>query len=222
MLSRSSLLSALLAAANIFMGERIYQLWKDRPWEDKPQANVSASAKAEEEEAKGKPAPEQFSSTQGIVAKNLFDPDRGANTDKDKQRESQAVAAAIQRMQSMVLVGTIVLGEGRYAIVEDPGESRQAGPRSQTPQKGETRRLKLGDTIEGFQLAEIGDRKIVFSKGSSRVDVAIDYFRKVESARQPATASTGQPAPPAVQPSSAPVTPRVPRRELANRRARAE
>jgi hypothetical protein len=219
MLSRSSLLSALLAAANIFMGERIYQLWKDRPWEDKPQANVSAPAKAEEEqEAKTKPAPEQFSTTQVIVAKNLFDPDRGANTDKDKEREAQAIAAAMQRMQSMVLVGTIVLGDSRYAIVEDPGEARPAGPRSQNPQKGETRRLKIGDTIEGFHLAEIGDRQIVFSKGTSRVDVAIDYFRKVEDGRQPATAA-GQAAPPAVQPSAVPVKPRVPRRELANRRA---
>jgi hypothetical protein len=221
MLSRASLLSVLLGVGTILVGERTYQLWKDRPWEEKPRAIPAAPKTEEQREPKTAPQPrEQFSNTQVIVAKNLFDPERGANSDKDKEREAQAVAAAMQRMRSMVLVGTIVLGDGRYAIVEDPGETRPAGPRPQSPQKGQTLRLKLGDTVEGFQLSEIGDRKIVFSKGQSRVDVAIDYFRKGEQPRQPATAaSPGAPPPPqAVQPSGAPVKPRIPRRALADRR----
>jgi hypothetical protein len=225
MLSRASLLSVLLGVGTILVGERTFQLWKDRPWQDKPRSIPSgASAKGEDQgDPKNAPQPsEQFSNTQIIVAKNLFDPERGANTDKDKEKEAQAIAAAMQRMRSMVLVGTIVLGDSRYAIVEDPGETHPAGPRTQSPQKGQTLRLKLGDAVEGFQLSEIGDRKIVFSKGPSRVDVAIDYFRKVEEARQPATAASppgARPAPPAVQPSGAPVRPRIPRRDLANRRS---
>lgn len=63
-------------------------------------------------------------------------------------------------------------------------------------------RLKLGDTVEGFKLSEIHDKKVVFTKGSSKVEVALDYFRKIEPTK-PVPAAPARPG----------VAPNVPRRE---------
>ena len=43
-------------------------------------------------------------------------------------------------------------------------------------------RLKLGDDLEGYRLAEIADKKVVFTKDAARVEVLLDYFRKVDVA----------------------------------------
>jgi hypothetical protein len=83
-------------------------------------------------------------------------------------------------------------------------------------------RFKLGDAFEGFRLSEIRDKNVVFTKGASRVELALDYFRKVEPTvvarapiSQPAlsgTASaTGQARPGA--PLAPRVVPQLPRRE---------
>jgi hypothetical protein len=46
-------------------------------------------------------------------------------------------------------------------------------------------RLKVGDNVEGFRLTEIADKRVVFAKDASRVEVLLDYFRKVEAAPPP-------------------------------------
>ena len=38
----------------------------------------------------------------------------------------------------------------------------------------------LGDTVEGFKLSEIREKSVIFTKGASKVEVAIDFFRRVE------------------------------------------
>jgi len=58
-------------------------------------------------------------------------------------------------------------------------------------------------------LAEIADRRVVFSKDAARVEVLLDYFRKVETA-PPRVAAPGQlPPGPAVIPGQVPAPPIV-------------
>jgi hypothetical protein len=44
-------------------------------------------------------------------------------------------------------------------------------------------RVKLGDTVEGFKVSEIHENRVVLSKGASKVEIAVDYFRRVEEPR---------------------------------------
>jgi hypothetical protein len=188
------LLSLLLLAAIVFVGGSAYRHWQAGPW-DLPaagKAKVTPPARNTDEE----PAQLQVANTRNIVEKNLFDPERGLT--RSKEKEGEASAAAMQRIRSMVLLGTAILGNSRYAIMQDPTDARapaKTGVSAQT-------RLKLGDLIEGFKLSEIRDKSVVFTKGASRVELAIDYFRPSE------------PPPPtkAAPPPRQPVGPRIPPR----------
>ena len=66
-------------------------------------------------------------------------------------------------------------------------------------------RIKQGDVVEGFSLSEVGDKRVVFSRGSSRVELVLDYFRKTDP---PRPATTG-PAPGGQIRPPTPVVPRV-------------
>jgi hypothetical protein len=80
-------------------------------------------------------------------------------------------------------------------------------------------RIKLGDTVEGFKLSEVSEKRVVFARGASTVEVPLDYFRKTDVAqpRRPVAAPTGAagqaaPAPRIVTPGPATVPgQRVPR-----------
>jgi len=144
--------------------------------------------------------------TEIIVSKNVFDPERGAS----KTKEAEAETRAMQRIRSMILLGTAILGPNRYAVIQEP-DGPPGGPaqgRSQT-----ARRLKIGDIVEGFNLTEISDKKVVFVKGVSRVELPVDFFRKVDVASAPggpANIQTGVPGAP-VRPNPSP-DPNVARR----------
>lgn len=176
------------------MGARTYGLWKEGPW-DLPQP-----AKGKEPSAVEEPKKElqkmQLVSTKDIIEKNLFDPERGAG----RANETEASSIAIQRIRSMVLMGTAILGNSRYAILQGPSESRPPLPGAPAGQQTSLR-LKLGDAVEGFKLSEIHEKKVVFTKGASKVEVVLDFFRKVDETKQKApTPPTGPPAvPPRVQ-----------------------
>src|SRR5574341_669082 len=122
----------------------------------------------------------------------------------------------------MVLLGTAILGENRYAILEDGADSRVAA-RPQSGQPVQIRRLKVGDMLDGFKLSEVEERKVIFTKGTSTVDIAIDYFRKIDQTRVGVSAQvpgapqlrTSSPSavPGATQPGT-PLMPRFPRRDM--------
>lgn len=157
-------------------------------------------------------------STELIISRNLFDPERGAGLTREVEANSQAS----QRIKSMVLLGTAILGSNRFAILQDGASSAAGKGQSVVPM-----RIKLGDTVEGFKLSEISEKKVVFTKGAATVDVPLDYFRKTEIAQPraptaeptPASGQTGSPrvAPPG--PASAPgqpaprIIPALPRRD---------
>ena len=181
--------------ATAFVGMRTYALWQEGPWD------LPKEAKTKElpvgEGSKKEPPRLQLASTKNIIEKNLFDPERGAG----RTQEAEASTVAMQRIRSMVLLGTAILGSSRYAILQQPSDPRSSPSGPSTGQQGSLR-FKLGDAVEGFKLSEIHDKKVVFTKGASRVEVSLDFFRKVDPSRQ---------SPAGTVPAKPGVAPRVPR-----------
>ena len=201
------------------MAVKTYLLWNDGPWDLPNPPTVSSPAVASASES---PAIQPRAVVPDfIIAKNLFDPERGAGQTKEVETNSRA----IQRLRGLVLLGTAVLGESRYAILQDSGLSAgaQAGAQSAgrpvPGQSSQTMRFKMGDTFEGFSLSQIQDKNVVFSNGAARVELALDYFRKVDPSAPVAgpTAQTGPARPAAAGSPPGVVAPRVvpqlPRRE---------
>ncbi len=178
---------------------KVYWLWHLGPWSLPSPGKTKSPAVIEE--PKKAPLPLQVTSTRNIIDKNLFDPERGAS----RTKEAEANSLAMQRLRSMILLGTAVLGNSRYAILQERSDPRLAAQRPQ-PGQQTTMRLKLGDTLEGFKLSEIRERSVTFTKGASRVEITLDYFRKVDGGLRQAPG----PAPPRL-----PLSPRIPRRETA-------
>jgi len=178
------------------VGVRTYLVWKEGPW-DLPAPKVRTTPVADQEIAQAKAAP--LVGTDLIVNKNLFDPERG----EGRNREAETNSRAFQRVRGMILLGTAILGNNRYAVLSDSGASAVPG-QIVPPQAANIMRLKLGDNVEGFRLSDIGEKRVVFTKGTANVEVLLDYFRKVEPPPQRATASgqRGVPGPT--------VTPRIP------------
>jgi hypothetical protein len=155
-----------------------------------PTKPVAVAAASEKQPAV---VPKVAFNTDIIVSKNLFDPERGAGATREAEENSRS----FQRIRNMILLGTVIIGENRTAIVQD-GTSAIAGqPASAQP--AAPMRLKLGDNVEGYRLAEIADKRIVFAKDAARVEVLLDYFRKVDVG-PPRSATPGQIIPPGVSP----------------------
>ena len=172
--NRAALLAIFLTATLLFMVVKTYLLWSDGPWDLPIPPNVSPPAAASTPDV---PATQPRAvATDFIISKNLFDPERGAGQTK----EVEASSRAMQRLRGLILLGTAILGESRYAILQDGGT-----PAAGRPPQGQTTgtmRFKIGDTFEGFSLSQIQDKNVVFTNGAARVELALDYFRKVESA----------------------------------------
>jgi len=109
----------------------------------------------------------------------------------------------------MILVGTIIIGGNRTAILQDSANPSMGGAVAGQP--AAPMRLKLGDNVEGFRLSEIADKKVVFTRDTARVEVLLDYFRKVEVAQSRALPS-GQPGAPGAATPVPRVVPNLPRR----------
>jgi hypothetical protein len=170
------------------------------PW-DLPNPRKAKSPIAVED-AKAVTNPRSVIGTETIISKNIFDPERGAGL----TREAEANSQAFQRIRSMILLGTAILGNNRFAILEDGGVS--SGAPGTPGQSIAPMRVKLGDTVEGFRLSEISEKRIVFARGAATVEVPLDYFRKTDGTqpRRPVAAQTS-PAGQATTPGA--VAPRV-------------
>ena len=207
MLKRSSLLSVLLVVAIGLVLTKTYWLWVSGPW-DLPNPG-KAKSPIVVEDTKAVSNPRTTIGTETIVSKNIFDPERGAGL----TREAEANSQAFQRIRSMVLLGTAILGNNRFAILQDgaasPGGAGAAG------QSGTPMRIKLGDMVEGFRLSEISEKRIVFARGTATVEVPLDYFRKIDLAQsRGSVAAQTTPAGQAAAPGAVP--PRVVRPGPAN------
>ena len=183
-----------------------YASWQEGPWELPAPAKSDPSAPVADKQLAS--AAKVTANIEAIVNRNLFDPERGAGA----TREAEETSRAFQRVRSMVLLGTVIIGNNRTAILQD-GAAPNVGPAApSSPQPAATMRLKLGDNVEGYRLAEIADKKVVFTKDATRVEVVLDYFRKVEVAA-PRTPAPGQIIAPGTVPPQGPrVVPNLPRR----------
>ncbi len=179
-LKRSSLLSLLLLIAIAFVGARTYALWQEGSWKLPEPGNKRKGSSAVQEARKKSQRP-QLVKTKDIIEKNLFHPERGAGMLEGAGNVSQD----IRELKDLALLGTVITPTERYAIVQlppDSGPSKGRGKRrlrAKGRTRGALRRLTLGDTLEGFKLAEIHAQRVVFKKGSSTVEVALDFSRKV-------------------------------------------
>jgi hypothetical protein len=160
------------------------------------------------ESAKTATPPPAIVGTEIIISKNIFDPERGAGF----TRQAEANSQAFQRIRSMVLLGTAIIGSNRFAILQDV--ATPAGAPGNPGAPAAPIRIKLGDTVEGFRLSEVSEKRVVFARGAATVEVPLDYFRKIDGVqpRRPAAAPTvapaQAPAPTMVTPGVAPgVTP---------------
>ena len=199
-LTRSSLLSLFLLVAIGLLTSKIYSLWSSGPW-DLPTPR-KAKSPIGVEDGKGVSNSRSTIGTDIIVSKNIFDPERGAGLTREAETNSQS----FQRVRSMVLLGTAILGNNRFAILQDGAAS--AGLAAASGQSVVPMRIKLGDTVEGFKLSEISEKRVVFARGSATVEVPLDYFRKIDVA-QPRKPVVAQTSPTGQAPASGVVPPRV-------------
>ena len=183
-LTRFSLLSLLLIVATGLVVTKTYWLWvagtRDLPNPGKSKSPIVV------EGSKAVTNPRPIIGIETIISKNLFDPERGAGLTREAESNSQA----FQRIRSMVLLGTAILGDNRFAIVQDGRVS--SGAPGTPGQSVAPMRVKLGDTVEGFRLSEISEKRIIFARGTATVEVPLDYFRKTDAAqpRKPVAAQT--------------------------------
>jgi len=193
------LLSLLLIVAIGLVLTKTYWLWMSGPW-DLPNPG-KAKSPVTVADAKTVANPRPTVGTETIINKNIFDPERGAGL----TREAEANSQAFQRIRSMVLLGTAILGNNRFAILQDGAVSPGAAASGQS---NTLMRIKLGDTVEGFKLSEISEKRIVFARGTAKVEVPLDYFRKIDGT-QPRTSTLAQTSPPGQAPAPGTVAPRV-------------
>ena len=180
-MNRSSILSVLLVVGIVVVVTKTYALWQEGPWQI-PQAaeSVKKQAPAVVVEPQKRPLPIQVvMSTRTIIDNNLFDPERGTG----KKKENEALARAMQKIRSLVLIGTAIIGENRYAILQDDSSSLPSNAKSQKAMPASLR-LNLGDTFESFKLSQIEDRKVAFTNGSANVEIALDFFRRADGTGQ--------------------------------------
>jgi hypothetical protein len=188
-----------------FVGWNIYRSWQDGPW-DLPAPAKPSKVVVSAGGPVTVPARSPIN-TDLIVSKNLFDPERGAGATREAEENSRA----FQRVRGMILLGTVIIGNDRIAILRDGNNSAPGQPVS--TQGAPAMRMKVGDNLEGFRLTEIADKRVVFAKDASRVEVLLDYFRKADvNVAVPRVIAPGQvPAPPAGAPVPR-VIPNLPRR----------
>lgn len=199
------MLSIFLVVSIGLVGWNTYASWQEGPW-DLPSPVKSSVAPGVAADNKLASAAKPTVSTDAIVNRNLFDPERGAGA----TREAEETSRAHQRIRGMILIGTVVIGSTRTAVMQD-GTPASVSP-GMTPPPLTTLRLKLGDTVEGYRLAEIADKRVVFAKDATRVEIALDYFRKVEIPAPGKPAPGQMIAPGTVPPAGPRVIPNLPRR----------
>lgn len=166
----------MLLLALGFVGYRVYEFWRQEP--EEPARSARGPEGDAAKSAPERPKPQKRVELRTIVTKNLFQPDRGAVG----ETEAADTSAGAQRLRSMVLQGTAIIGDQRYAILEVPADSRLTALRTKSAEPLKLLRLRLGDTVEGFRLSEIQDRKVVFAQGESRVEILLDYSRRAGEA----------------------------------------
>lgn len=144
----------------------------------------------------------------------LFNPARTLVEEKPQPVVEEPVAPEIQpsgvdaSIDEVTYVGSIITDAFSQAIISYPGGPKVKAPpkqlrsprssRVKAPQKSsgpeEHARLEIGDTLDGYEVAEILPDKLIFSKGEEKVEKLLhDPDKKREAPPRNAGALSGPP-----------------------------
>jgi hypothetical protein len=179
-------------AAIGLVGMKIYGVWHEQTPIPGTGDVIPATAPTHTVLSHGRTAPAVSTTT--IIARNLFDPDRGAKAETPPA--PQKVEEPDQSIEGLLLLGTVVAGPERYAIMQVPPDigrdSRNRRIMERTPARrpaasasGELRRVRVGDSLRGYEVKDIQEQKVVLARGSSQTELTIDYTREVAAPNKP-------------------------------------
>jgi hypothetical protein len=171
---------------------KIYEVWHENTPILGTGDVIPATAPTHKVLSGGRTAPAVSTTT--IIARNLFDPDRGAKAETPPPPAK--VEEPDQSIDGLLLLGTVVAGSERYAIMQVPPDlGRDLGNRRRTKRRparrstastsGELRRVRVGDSLRGYQVKDIEEQKVILARGSSQTEVTIDYTREVAAPSKP-------------------------------------
>ena len=178
------------------VGMGIYDVWRENP----VVSNVAKSGIKAGGSGESFPETRRVPrvSTTTIVARNLFDPARGAVAVKPPP-PAKAPEEPEQGIDGVLLLGTVIAGSERYAIMKVPPDigrvsaTRRRGVKgkvkSATPPKVDSgpavRRVRVGDSLRGYRVEDIEEQKVVLKRGKAKAEVTIDYTREITVPTRP-------------------------------------
>lgn len=144
---------------------KVYSIWNNTyalPTSLTKQAGVKAHTPKHRTRAKARKANGNYDI---IVEKNLFFRNRSC------REETESLISASQ----MVLHGTFIFGEHKAALLELQAKEQKKVRRGKNPNKAadnkESRQVGVGDTIAGYQVANILEDKVVLKDGAGKACV---------------------------------------------------
>lgn len=198
MLRNYFLINLILLIIVGMLGLRLYKTWvkpldiaeQKTPQQTQKDKKISEDKKTEEKKELN------FNETvyNVIVQKDLFRPSRSA---------PQVEEIPLQFFANPPkLYGTIIMGNDKSAILEDP--------------KTKTTKLyRLNDLLGGFTISDIQDNKVVLSMGDESIEVKLREIKTITAPRQQPVPvpqpQIQQPQPPQVRPQGTERPARVPR-----------
>jgi type II secretory pathway component PulC len=145
-------INAVLFIVAAFLGAELYGTLSRR-MEVPTEPPVAAEKTATQDDEKRAPfvSPKSFDI---IASANLFNPDRTS-----KKEEEKVIATPPPKNQPK-LFGTILIGERKLAILEDPGTR-------------ERRTFGLNESVGGYLISEISENKVVLSWSGEEVTIQL-------------------------------------------------
>lgn len=165
MLRNYFLINLILIVIIGFLGFKFYEILA-RPLDiptplvqQQSQSDKSESTRTEKDVTGEKKADLDVSVYQVIVLKDLFRPSRSAPKAEDTSTESFLKEAP-------KLFGTIILGDQRSAILEDPSTKI-------------TRLYRINDSFAGFIISDIQKDRVVLSKEGKSIEVKLREIKTI-------------------------------------------
>lgn len=189
-------MTVVLIVAIGLVGMGIYDVWRENP----AVSNVAKSGMKAGGPGESFPETRRVPgvSTTTIVGRNLFDPARGAVAVKPPP-PAKAPEEPDQGIDGVLLLGTVIAGAERYAIMKVPPDIGRVSATQRRGVKGKmksapppkvdsgpaVRRVRVGDSLRGYRVEDIEEQKVVLKRGKAKAEVTIDYTREISVPTRP-------------------------------------